>query len=62
MANSGIAQLHVKRESSGLVLVAFGQTARGQKFRRATIPLTSDDTRVDSFKGELATEIAKLFG
>jgi hypothetical protein len=60
MANHGVAQLHVKRERGVLVIIAFGQGPRGQKYRKTTTELAATELGSEVFKGELPSVVREL--
>jgi len=56
----GVAQLHIKRERGVMVLIAYGQTPRGSKYRKGTVPFVATDTQSPGFKSEISSAVKEI--
>lgn len=61
MAN-GIGTVEVKRQRKALTIMGMGQTPRGQKFIKKSIPITAPRMNDKKFKAELAAAVEELLG
>lgn len=59
MAN-GVVAIEVKRSRGTMVVTATGQTPRGQKYLKQSIPLKVKSPADPDFKGELSAAVSEL--
>lgn len=58
--SKGYAQIHLKKVRGVLEVQGFGQTPRGSKFLKKSVPLTSKSPGNEKFKGELLSAVEEL--
>ena len=58
----GIAQVHVRKTKGHMTVIAMGQTPRGQKYIKQSVPLKATEPIDKDFKSEMKTAVDEMLG
>ena len=56
----GIAQVHVRKTKGHMTVIAMGQTPRGQKYIKSSVPLSAIAPNDKNLKGEIASAVEEM--
>ena len=56
----GIAQIHVRKMKGHMTVFAMGQTPRGQKYIKSSVPLSAIAPNDKNLKGEIASAVEEM--